>query len=56
MWSLIENVLCVLEMHVFYALVGPCDLYMPVQLALKSRTIPVPLFLSSFPLMFASFF
>ena len=31
MWSLIENVLCVLEMHVFYAVVRSCDLYMPVQ-------------------------
>ena len=30
-WSLIDSVLCVLEMHVFYAF-GPCDLCMPVQL------------------------
>ena len=30
-WSLIENGFCVLEIHVFSAFFGPCDLYMPVQ-------------------------
>ena len=39
MWFLIENVLCVLEMHVFYAFVGSCDLYMPVQCLLHFSEI-----------------
>ena len=39
MWCLIENALCVLEMHVFYAFVGSCDLYMPVQCLLHFSEI-----------------
>ena len=39
MWSLIENALCVLEIHVFYAFVGPCGLYMPVQCLLHFSEI-----------------
>ena len=39
MWSLIENALCVLEIHVFYAFVGPCGLYMRVQCLLHFSEI-----------------
>ena len=38
-WFLIENVFCVLEIHVFSAFVGPCDLYMPVQYLLHFSEI-----------------
>ena len=39
MWSLIENASCVLEIHVVYAFVGPCGLYMPVQCLLHFSEI-----------------
>ena len=39
MWSLIENASCVLEIHVFYAFLGPCGLYMPVQCLLHFSEI-----------------
>ena len=39
MWSLIENVFCVLEIHVFSAFLGQCDLYMPVQCLLHFSEI-----------------
>ena len=38
-WSLIENGFCVLEIHVFSAFFGPCDLYMPVQYLLHFSEI-----------------
>ena len=38
-WSLIENVFCVLEIHVFSAFLGQCDLYMPVQCLLHFSEI-----------------
>ena len=38
-WSLIENIFCVLEIHVFYAFLGQCDLYMPVQYLLHFSEI-----------------
>ena len=38
-WFLIENVFCVLEIHVFSAFLGLCDLYMPVQYLLHFSEI-----------------